>query len=177
MGWNTSLVLIEHGGVGDISRLGKERWISSETDSVSAGTFETASSQKLPENHPAVARIGDWFAVFTTNVDLFMDQDLWTSLSRKRRILSLYMCSVSTFYALGIYSNSKLRRDLRFIDRKKAMDKGTPLAVEVRIPIPSWGPDESYLFAVMEAFTGIAFEDLESANYDMHRLVYTPAGI
>ncbi|UQA96762.1 hypothetical protein [Streptomyces halobius] len=57
--------------------------------------------------------------------------------------------------AFSLYDDGELIRHVAFSGRETVAAHGAPLSVEARIALPSWGPDESFLWSVIEDVTGV----------------------
>ncbi|GLU48812.1 hypothetical protein [Nocardiopsis ansamitocini] len=70
-------------------------------------------------------------------------------------VLAAVFSSVSGIYGFWLYDDAEAVRHTMFQDGAPIKDLGRPLDVEVGQPVPDWGPDEDYLWAVITSVTGI----------------------
>jgi hypothetical protein len=76
--------------------------------------------------------------------------------------------SVATTYGFTLYVDGEPQRDFVYSEGETPVNVGAPLPVEAGIEVPSWGPDEDYLWAVIEAVTGATYD--ESLRLQAYRL-------
>ncbi|GAA3204803.1 hypothetical protein ACFO1B_55830 [Dactylosporangium siamense] len=73
--------------------------------------------------------------------------------------LTVVFASVASSYAFTLFEDGEVVRELVYADAEPVVDAGTPLPVEATVEIPSWGPDEDFVWAVIEAVTGTGYQD------------------
>ncbi|MET7427256.1 hypothetical protein [Dactylosporangium sp. NPDC005555] len=71
--------------------------------------------------------------------------------------LAVMFSSVASSYAYTLFTAGEVTRRLVYADAVPVVDAGTPLPVESAVEIPSWGPDEDFVWAVIEAVTGTGY--------------------
>ncbi|UWP79018.1 hypothetical protein [Dactylosporangium fulvum] len=68
--------------------------------------------------------------------------------------LSVVFSSVASTYAFTLFEGGAETRQFVSSEGETVVDEGTPLPVEAGVEIPEWGPDEDFIWAVIEAVTG-----------------------
>ncbi|GAA2619096.1 hypothetical protein GCM10010411_63450 [Actinomadura fulvescens] len=95
--------------------------------------------------------------VVPIDVDRLLDQGSLAAL-KGTRALSLLFSSVSSTYGLWLYDDGALIRNVVYQDGEVVQESGEPLPVETRVELPSWGPDEDFLWSVFQDVTGLGFD-------------------
>ena len=99
------------------------------------------------------AETGGWAQVWDPSMALV------TSCEPPGDALTVVFSSVASSYAYTLFQDGEVVRELVYVDAVAVVDTGTPLPVEATVKIPSWGPDEDFLWAVIEAVTGTGYSD------------------
>ncbi|TDD08023.1 DUF6928 family protein [Nonomuraea diastatica] len=71
------------------------------------------------------------------------------------RALAVLFSSVSSIYGFWLWDDGELARGVVFHNGEPVVDDGEPLPAESRADISSWGPDEDFLWAVINDVTGL----------------------
>ncbi|AGZ43943.1 hypothetical protein [Actinoplanes friuliensis] len=156
MGWNTS-VLFRQGITADeaVDDLAITEF-SGET--VEA---EQATSALKPDALYA-AESGGWAQVWNPMMDLVMG---WEPTDTATALIAFFS-SVSSTYGFSLFTDGERTRHFVYAEGEIVEDEGTPLASEAGIEVPSWGPDENYIWAVITAVTGLTYD--ESLQYRVY---------
>lgn len=93
-------------------------------------------------------------------------QQLWDPQMRHvgdalagRNTLSVFFSSVTSSYGFVLVQDGRLVRQAIYADGELSVGEGEPLPIESQIPIPSWGPDEAWVWAVIEHITGTGYQE------------------
>lgn len=152
MGYNTAFVMVEGvsaAGAMDLfdSRFDAADMFASPTEPI---RFEAAISSDL---HPdlALGEAGGW-AVFCNPSWGLMSSGFPLAAARDRRVLTALLGSADSRFECGWFVGGA--------ERPEAV-----VSAGAELVIPAWGPDEDFVFGVMERLTGLTFRDLAAASY------------
>ncbi len=81
--------------------------------------------------------------------------------------LSVFFSSVSSSYGFILVEGGELVRQAIYVDGELAVQHGEPLPIESQIPVPSWGPDESWVWAIIMHLTAPTTYD-EEKPFDVY---------
>ena len=98
---------------------------------------------------------GGWAQVWNPGGDLV---PLWKPAGAATA-LTVMFSSVASTYGFTLHEGTSTRRQYVFSEGAVVVDEGAPLPVESAVPIPSWGPDEDFIFSVVTAVTGTAYDE------------------
>lgn len=84
-----------------------------------------------------------------------VDRRFESGVLKGTQALAVLVSSVSSIYGLRFYDDGTLVRGTVLHNGEPVVDVGTPLPVESQVEIPSWGPDEDFLWAAINAVTGL----------------------
>ena len=148
MGWNTSALFV-HGGT------------AAEAVAVLSGTARrhgdpvTAdeATSGLPEGVLFAAQVGGWAQVWDPSLELV------ATCQPPGDALTVVFAGVSSSYAFTLFAGGEIVREVVYADTEAVIDNGPPLPVEATVDIPSWGPDEDFVWAVIEAVTGTGYPE------------------
>ena len=87
-------------------------------------------------------------------------------------VLAVLFAGVKSTYAFWLYEGGRLVRHATFASGTVTASEGEPLEVESRVSVPSWGHDESFLLAVIDAVCGCGND--ESARYERYEVSASP---
>lgn len=74
--------------------------------------------------------------------------------------LTVCFSSVASTYGFTLFGDDGgVARDFLVSEGETVRDEGEPLPAETRIELPSWGPDEDFVWAVIEAVTGTGYDE------------------
>lgn len=71
------------------------------------------------------------------------------------RALAVVFSSVTSTYGFWLYDDGALVRQAIFESGEPVDEVGQPLPMEADVPIPSWGHDEDFVWAVIHEVTGL----------------------
>ena len=159
MGWNTS-VLFRQGVTADEA-----------VDDLAITEFsgelvaaEQATSALKPDALYA-AESGGWAQVWNPMMDVVMG---WEPTDPGGALV-VFFSSVSSTYGFTLFTDGERTRHYVYADGAVAEDEGTPLPVEAEIALPSWGPDEDFLWSIITAVTGFRYDEkLEYRVYPLN---------
>ena len=157
MGWNTSALFVRGRSIDDVLGFLPDVFAYEPTgQEVSADTaWSTTPGARL-----YLAREGDWCQLwdpdqrFPPRVERIIDTDGPGTL-RGTKALAVLFSGVISRYALWLYDDGDLARHVCYHDGEPVERFGDPLPIEAEIEIPSWGPDEDFLWGVIKAVTGL----------------------
>ncbi|MFI5937903.1 hypothetical protein [Actinoplanes sp. NPDC051494] len=115
---------------------------------------EQATSAHEPEALYA-ADPGGWAQVWNPMMDLVMG---WEPTDRADALV-VFFSSVSSTYGFTLFTEGERTRHYVYAEGAVVEDEGTPLPVEAEIALPSWGPDEDFLWSIITAVTGLRYDD------------------
>jgi len=125
--------------------------------------FEEASSLFLHPNL-AVGDVKGWAVLWNANGQI-LRSDFPAAVSRGRRVLTCLLSSGDSRYGFSCFVDGAMRRSIVYKLNKVVDETGTKLSEEIGLTVPRWGPDEDFIFGVMERLTGVSFGDLQAATY------------
>lgn len=127
--------------------------------------FEAASSQFLHPNL-ALGAVGGWAVFWNPNAQL-LRSDFPQAVSRGRRALAGLLGSVDSRYGFHYYVDGVTRRGIVYEGNTILEKIGAALPEEGGLAAPVWGPDEDFVFGIMAQMTGVSWNDLEAATYQV----------
>jgi hypothetical protein len=125
--------------------------------------FEEAFSLSLDPNM-AVGDVKGW-AVFWNGSGQILRSEFPAEVSRGRRSLGCQLISGDSQYGFSYFVNGALRRSIVYELNAVLDEVGLQLSEEIGFAVAEWGPDEDFVFGVMERLTGISLGDLQEASY------------
>ena len=152
MGYNTAFLMIESASAAGAMDLFDSRFdladlFTSPNESIS---FEAAASSFLYPNL-ALGEVGGWAVFWDPNGGL-TGSGFPAAASRDRRVFAGLLGSADSRYECGWFVGGR--------EQPEAVRSfGADLS------LPDWGPDEDYVFGVMEKLTRVSFADLTAASY------------
>ncbi|MFF3866770.1 hypothetical protein [Micromonospora sp. NPDC001898] len=156
MGWNTSAVFVA--GHDPLAML------TSAATATGEEVHGDEATSGLRHGVVYTARTGQWHELWdpslvyvTTEIDL-----------TGRRALSVVFSSVSSSYGFTYHDGHTLARRLVYADGEPVVNEGAPLPVEQGLTFPEWGPDEDFVWAVIDDITGITFDP--DRRYQVHQV-------
>lgn len=155
MGWNTSALFVR--GLDPDAAVSLLGAFARTPETVSA---DQATSGALDE--VLFASPGAWTAVWDPSMTLA------PVCLPPGSGLSVIFSSVASTYAFTLVEAGAEVREWVCSEGELAVDEGAPLPVEATVDLPSWGPDEDFLWTVIESVTGRSF------NPDEQFQVYRP---
>ncbi|MFI0453979.1 hypothetical protein [Actinomadura sp. 6N118] len=160
MGWNTSALFVRGRSVAEVvdGLPDAGNWQAT-GERVSA---DAASSQS-PGGRLYLSEGGGWCHLWDPDQRLVLDVDRLLDLGslgalKGTRALALLFSSVSSTYGLWLHDDRALTRNVVYHNGEIVQESGDPLPYESRIEMPSWGPDEDFLWGVFEDVTGQRFD-------------------
>jgi hypothetical protein len=156
MGWNTS-VLFRQGVSADeaVDDLAITEFGGAVVDA------EKATGGSEP-NALYAAESGGWVQVWNPAMDLVVGWEPTDTATA----LTAFFSSVSSTYGFTLFVDGELARRYVYSEGAVVEDEGTPLPAEAEIVLPSWGPDEDFIWSVITAVTGVTYDK------DLHYRVY-----
>ncbi|MBU2667159.1 hypothetical protein KOI35_26990 [Actinoplanes bogorensis] len=156
MGWNTSVLFV------------RDRTADEAVDELAITEFsgelveaDQATSALKPDALYA-ADSGGWAQVWNPRMDVVMG---WEPTGPADALV-VFFSSVSSTYGFSLFTNGERTRYYVFAEGVAVEDEGTPLPVEAEIAVPTWGPDEDFLWSIITAVTGLRYdEDLRYRVY------------
>lgn len=150
MGWNTTALYLKGAtadeAVAALTAAGPTgEW---------AGADEATSARRDDVLFAGTA--GGWAQVWNAAGDLV---PLWEPAGPVTA-LTVMFGSVASTYGFTLVEGGDVRRQYVFSEGEVVVDEGAPLPVEGAVPIPSWGPDEDFVWAVIEAVTGTGYDEV-----------------
>ncbi|MEU0556474.1 hypothetical protein [Dactylosporangium sp. NPDC006015] len=146
MGWNTSALFVRGASAADAVGL-----LASPAVAEGAPVPADEATSGLADGVLFAAETGGWAQVWDPSMALAPACD------PPGDALSVIFSSVASTYAFTLSSGGEVVRQLVHADGEAVVDVGAPLPVEATVEIPSWGPDEDFLWAVIEAVTGTGY--------------------
>ncbi len=166
MGYNTASLMIE--GVSAADALAVFEAADMFAPAENTAGFEEASSLSLHPNL-AVGDVKGW-AVFWNASGQILRSGFPAEVSRGRRSLSCQLSSVDSQYGFSYFVDGVCRRSIVYELNDAIKESGTLLPEEVGFATSSWGPDEDFVFGIIERLTGISLNDLQEASYSVLKL-------
>jgi hypothetical protein len=148
MGWHTTALYVQGTTAAEaVAVLGPadptDQWV--EPDRASTGPFG---------DRVYAAEVGGWAQVWHAPFDLITDCDP----PGPAAVVAFFSGVVST-YGFTLFADGAMVRQFVHSEGVTLIDEGQPLAVETAFELPSWGPDEDYIWAVITAVTGTTYDD------------------
>jgi len=144
MGWNTSAMFV-HG-------MGPDEAVGLIGTGVFAATGEWVAMERatsgLQDGTLFAAEAGGWAQVWDPSMTFA------PVCKPPGAGLAVVFSSVASTYAFTLFDGGVEVRQWVSSDGDLVIDEGTPLAAEAGVDIPAWGPDEDFLWTVIEAVTG-----------------------
>ncbi|MFG1998337.1 hypothetical protein ACGFNU_04230 [Spirillospora sp. NPDC048911] len=159
MGWNTSALFV------------RDRSVAEVVDGLrDAGNWQ-ATGERVPADEAStqsaggrlyLAENGGW-CHWDPDQRLVLDIDRLLGLGslgalKGTRALALLFSSVSSTYGLWVFDDGVLVRSAIHHEGEMVQEFGDPLPVESRLEVPSWGPDEDFLWGVFQEVTDLRFD-------------------
>ncbi|MEH1014063.1 hypothetical protein V6U90_13250 [Micromonospora sp. CPCC 206060] len=156
MGWNTSALF-----VADHDPL---TLLTATTTATAEETDGAEATSGLRHDVVYTARTGQWHELWDPSLEHVMSvPDL-----AGHRALSVIFSSVTSSYGFSYHDGPTPARRIVYTDGQPVVDDGVPLPVEQGLTFPDWGPDEDFVWAVIEEITGITFD--ADRRYQVHQL-------
>ncbi|WP_327004903.1 hypothetical protein OHA72_59515 [Dactylosporangium sp. NBC_01737] len=151
MGWNTSALFVR-----DVSAADAVAVLAPATqDPGDAPVGADEATSGLADGVLFAAEAGGWAQVWDPSMELAPACD------PPGTALTVVFSSVTSSYAFTLFADGEVVRELVFVDGEPVVDTGTPLPVEESVEVPSWGPDEDFLWSVIEAVTGAGYQETQ----------------
>lgn len=144
MGWNTSALFVK----------GEDGLALLEPHATATGQAVTGdvATSRFSNNVFYVAQSGQWQQIWDPSA-----AHVFNAKPGKDTLTAVFS-SVTSTYGFILIEGGKLTRQVVFTDGELTIDEGLPLVFEATIPLPSWGPDEDWLWAIIEHVTGVTFD-------------------
>jgi hypothetical protein len=99
-----------------------------------------------------------------------MDDDTMADLSLGTQSLGFLLSSVASVYGFCLYEEGQARRRILYLNGKVmngefTRELGPALPAEAKIPRPSWGYDEDWVFTLLKRLTGIGWAVFEAQPF------------
>jgi hypothetical protein len=153
MGWNTSALFVR--GEDALSLLP----VRTTPTGATADAYEATTSSGAGDV-VYVAQTGQWQQVWDPSMRYVVGS------TTGRHTLSVFFSSVASTYGFTLVEQGSLVRQAVYADAKLVVDQGQPLPIESEIPIPSWGPDEGWVWAIVNHVTGLGYD--EEQTFEVH---------
>lgn len=150
MGWNTSALFVQGASAADAVAV-LTAAATLESGGRLVGADEATSG--LADGVLFAAEAGGWAQVWDPSMDLA------PACEPPGNALTAVFSSVTSSYAFTLFAAGEVVRELVFVDGEPVVDNGSPLPVEATVEVPSWGPDEDFLWTVIEAVTGAGYQE------------------
>lgn len=148
MGWNTSVLFRQGVAVDEaVDDLAITEFSGELVDA------EQATSTLKPDALYA-AESGGWAQVWNPASDLVIGWEPTDSASA----LVVFFSSVASTYGFTLFTDGEAVRRYVHSEGEVVEDEGEPLPIEAQVTLPSWGPDEDFLWSVITAVTGLAYD-------------------
>lgn len=152
MGWNTSALFVQGASAADaVAVLAASATL--EPGGRLVGADEATSGR--PDGVLFVAEVGGWAQVWDPSMDLA------PVCEPPGDALTVVFSSVTSSYAFTLFTAGEVVRELVYVDGGVVVDNGSPLPVEASVDFPSWGPDEDFIWTVIEAVTGSGYQETQ----------------
>jgi hypothetical protein len=149
MGWNTSALFIQGASTADAVAV-----LGAATPADGGGLVGAdEATGGLADGVLFAAETGGWAQVWDPSMQLA------PTCEPPGNALTVVFSSVASTYAFALFTAGEVVRELVHVDGEPVVDTGTPLPVEASVKFPSWGPDEDFLWAVIEAVTGTGYPE------------------
>lgn len=149
MGWNTS-VLFRQAVTADEA---VDDLAITEFSGELVGAEQATSGLKPDELYAAESH--GWAQVWNPAMDLVMS---WEPTDQATALV-VFFSSVSSTYGFSLFTGGERTRHYVYAEGSVVENEGEPLAVEAEITLPSWGPDEDFLWSVITAVTGLKYDE------------------
>lgn len=93
-------------------------------------------------------------------------EELRCALSKGTKLVAFQMSSAEGKYGLRVYEDGESVRVIEVQGGQPVQETGPVLAAEAALPRRA-GIDEDWIFAVLHGLTGVAFEELGAAPYEL----------
>ncbi len=150
MGWNTSALFVQGVSAAEAVAVLAASAALDPGDRL-VGADEATSG--LPDGVLFAAETGGWAQVWDPSMELA------PASQPDGTALAVVFSSVASSYAFTLFAGGEVVRELVYVDGAPVIDNGAPLPVEATVEFPSWGPDEDFVWAVIEAVTGTGYPD------------------
>jgi len=167
MSWSMSFFAVKDRSIADILQtIGQ----ASVTGAIISG--QEALALDLPDGHElALAEIQGW-CVVSEPLGVIADSegdwgDLLPSFSHGTIALDFYLFGGTGTCTLRLCENGEERRFVFHETGEIREERGAPLPEEATIPMPAWGYDEDWVFAVFEHVTGLTRDTILSAHFTL----------
>ncbi|TJZ44044.1 hypothetical protein FCH28_30995 [Streptomyces piniterrae] len=153
MGWHTSALFVRDRSIDDVVGFLPDTFAYEPTSERAGGDWAWGSD---PGERLYFAERGGWAqlwdpdCLFVPRLESLIATDGPGPL-RETQALAVTFSDV----AFSLYDDAELVRHVAFHGWETVADHGPPLPVEGRIALPSWGPDEGFLWSVIEEVTGV----------------------
>ncbi|MEV4517345.1 hypothetical protein AB0K00_51380 [Dactylosporangium sp. NPDC049525] len=151
MGWNTSALFIQNASTADAVAVLTPTALA--RDGRLVGVDEATSG--LADGVLFAAETGGWAQVWDPSMELAL------ACEPPGNALTVVFSSVTSSYAFTLFTAGEVVRELVYVDGDPVVDTGTPLPVEASVEFPSWGPDEDFLWTIIEAVTGTGYQETQ----------------
>lgn len=157
MGWNTSALFVQGVSAAEAVAL-----LAPATPAAGLVPADEATSG-LADGVLFAAETGGWAQVWDPSLELV------ATCEPPGNALAVMFSSVSSTYAFTLFAAGEVVRQVVYAEAGAVVDTGDPLPVEAAIEIPSWGPDEDFLWSVISSVTGTGYQDaLPFQSYSRH---------
>ncbi|MBM2623890.1 hypothetical protein JIG36_51220 [Actinoplanes sp. LDG1-06] len=148
MGWNTSVLFVK--GVTADEAVDDLAITEFSGELVEA---DRATSALKPDALYAADPAG-WAQVWNPRMDVVMGWEPTGPVDA----LVVFFSSVSSTYGFSLFTGGERTRHYVYAEGAVVEDEGTPLPVEAEVALPSWGPDEDFLWSIITAVTSLRYD-------------------
>jgi hypothetical protein len=159
VGWNTGVLFVR--GLTTAEAVAS----LAEAETVGHTVEADVATSGAPADEAYAAVSGGWAQVWTTSIDLLEDYE---PEDDETALFGLFG-SVSGIFGFRYFEDGEFRRQLLFSEGATVLDQGEPLPVEATTTFPDWGPDEDFVWSVIESVTGVRLDP--DLRYEAFRLV------
>jgi hypothetical protein len=154
MGWNVGALFVKGLTAAEaVAALGPARPLGRVVEA------DEATSGSTGDVYATVA--GGWAQAWTPSIDLLFEYE-----PGEESALTVLFGSVSSIYGFTYYEDGEFLRQVIYSDGEAEVDEGQPLPVEGTMTIAEWGPDEDFVWKVIESVTGSGWQpDLRFEGY------------
>ena len=108
---------------------------------------------RLPGSALYAAQTGRWTQVWDPSMRYAMGIGQAAAADRENiaagtRVLAVIFSSVSTTYGFELFDDGVPTRSVVYADGEAVVESGEPLPVESTLALPSWGPDEDFVWSL-----------------------------